>query len=86
MGGISEALIATAVGIIVAVEAVVLYNYFQARLARLAVELRLIAEEFIELLRAPPLPAQAAAPPPSPASAPAAAPVAAEPRPVTEGS
>jgi len=72
MGGISEALIATAVGIIVAVEAVVLYNYFQARLARLAVELRLIAEEFIELLRAPPLPAQA--------------PVAAEPRPVTEGS
>jgi len=54
MTGISEALIATAVGIIVAVEAVVLYNYFQARLARLAVELRLIGEEFIELLRAPP--------------------------------
>jgi biopolymer transport protein ExbB len=78
MGGISEALIATAVGIIVAVEAVVLYNYFQARLARVAVELRLIAEEFIELLRAPPMPGQAA---------PAAAPVpATEPRPVTEGS
>ncbi|MFO0596875.1 MAG: MotA/TolQ/ExbB proton channel family protein [Myxococcaceae bacterium] len=51
MSGISEALIATAVGIIVAVEAVVLFNVFQARLARLSAELRLIAEEFVELLR-----------------------------------
>lgn len=81
MGGISEALIATAVGIIVAVEAVVLYNYFQARLSRLSVELRLIAEEFIELLRAPQMPSQAAPPP-----APAAALPPGDPRPVTEGS
>jgi biopolymer transport protein ExbB/TolQ len=51
MTGISEALIATAVGILVAVEAVVLYNYFQARLSRLVVELRLLADEFVELLR-----------------------------------
>ncbi|MFT3707455.1 MAG: MotA/TolQ/ExbB proton channel family protein [Archangium sp.] len=51
MSGISEALIATAVGIIVAVEAVVLFNIFQARLARMSAELRLIAEEFVELLR-----------------------------------
>lgn len=51
MSGISEALIATAVGIIVAVEAVVLFNIFQARIGRLAAELRLIAEEFVELLR-----------------------------------
>ena len=51
MTGISEALIATAAGIIVAVEAVVLYNYFQARLAKLNVELKLIAESFVELLR-----------------------------------
>ena len=51
MSGISEALIATAVGIIVAVEAVVLFNVFQARLARMSAELRLIAEEFVELLR-----------------------------------
>src|SRR5262249_48633579 len=80
MGGISEALIATAVGILVAVEAVVLYNYFQARLARVSVELRLIAEEFIELLRAPPAPAQTPAAP-----APAAA-LTPEPQPVTEGS
>lgn len=51
MTGISEALIVTAVGIFVAVEAVVLYNYFQARLSRVNVEIRLMAEEFIELLR-----------------------------------
>ena len=51
MSGISEALIATAVGIIVAVEAVVLFNMFQARLSRLNLEFRLIAEEFVELLR-----------------------------------
>lgn len=51
MAGISEALIATAVGIVVAVIAVVLYNIFQARLSRLSVEFKLIAEEFVELLR-----------------------------------
>jgi len=51
MSGISEALIATAVGIIVAVEAVVLYNVFQARLSRVNIELKLIADEFLELVR-----------------------------------
>jgi biopolymer transport protein ExbB len=51
MTGISEALVATAAGILVAVEAVILYNYFQARIARLGVELRLIADEFVELVR-----------------------------------
>jgi biopolymer transport protein ExbB len=49
-GGISEALYATAAGILVAVEAVVLYNYFNQRLARFALELRLLTEEFLELL------------------------------------
>ena len=53
MTGISEALIATAAGILVAVDAVVLYNYFQARLSRVAVELKLLADEFVELLREP---------------------------------
>ncbi len=62
MTGISEALIATAAGILVAVEAVVLYNYFQARLARVGVELRLLGDEFGELLRE--LPAEAKLPPP----------------------
>ncbi len=51
MTGISEALIATAAGILVAVEAVVIYNYFQARLGRVSVELKLLAEEFVELLQ-----------------------------------
>jgi biopolymer transport protein ExbB len=64
MTGISEALIATAAGILVAVEAVataagilvaveavILYNYFQSRLGRIAVELRLLSDEFVELLR-----------------------------------
>jgi biopolymer transport protein ExbB len=51
MTGISESLVATAAGILVAVEAVVIYNYFQARLSRVSVELKLLAEEFVELLR-----------------------------------
>lgn len=51
MTGISEALIATAVGILVAVQAMVFYNYFQARLSRVSVELRLMGDEFVELLK-----------------------------------
>jgi biopolymer transport protein ExbB/TolQ len=51
MTGISEALVVTAAGILVAVEAVVLYNYFQAKLGRVAIEFRLLADEFVELLR-----------------------------------
>ncbi len=49
--GISEALVATAAGIAVAVEAVVIYNYFNQRLARVAVELKLLVDEFMEALR-----------------------------------
>jgi len=56
MSGISEALIATAVGILVAVQAMVFYNYFQARLGRVVIELRLLADEFVELLRERPPP------------------------------
>ncbi len=63
MTGISEALIATAAGILVAVQAVVFYNYFQARLARVAIELKLLAEEFVELLRDKPRATSAAEPP-----------------------
>lgn len=51
MTGISEALVSTAAGILVAVLAVVLYNYFQSRLGRISVEIRLLSEEFIETLR-----------------------------------
>jgi biopolymer transport protein ExbB len=49
--GIAEALVTTAAGILVAVEAVVIYNYFMARLSRTSLELKLMAEEFVELLK-----------------------------------
>ena len=52
--GISEALITTALGIIVGIQAVIFYNYFQARLAKAALELKLMAEEFVEILREQP--------------------------------
>jgi len=46
--GISEALITTAGGIAVAVEAVVLFNYFQARVSKEAFDLTLKADELVE--------------------------------------
>ncbi len=49
--GIAEALVTTAAGILVAIEAVIIYNYFMARLTRASLELKLMAEEFVELLR-----------------------------------
>ena len=67
MTGISEALVATAVGILVAVQAMVFYNYFQARLSRVLVELRLLGDEFVELLKerssGAPLPPEPTPPP-----------------------
>ncbi len=48
--GISEALIATAVGIVVAVIAVMSFNAFQTRAAQLVLSLKLQAEELAELL------------------------------------
>jgi biopolymer transport protein ExbB len=47
---ISEALIVTAAGILVAVEAVILYNYFNQRAARISTELKLLTDEFLEEL------------------------------------
>lgn len=63
--GISQALVATASGIFVAIEAVVFYNFFQAKIGRIAAELRLFTEEFCELLAE--LPAEAAPPSTKPA-------------------
>ncbi len=48
--GVSEALVATAGGIGVAVIAVVLYNYFQSRANEATVEIRLVVDEFLEQL------------------------------------
>ncbi|HUJ58962.1 MAG TPA: MotA/TolQ/ExbB proton channel family protein [Kofleriaceae bacterium] len=49
-GPVSEALIVTAAGILVAVESVVLFNFFSQRAARIATEMKLITDEFLELL------------------------------------
>ena len=47
-GGISEALVATAAGIIVAVISVAFYNFLQVKATRLAVESRLHLDAFLE--------------------------------------
>ena len=47
---ISEALIVTAAGILVAVESVILYNFFNQRAARISTELKLLTDEFLEQL------------------------------------
>ncbi len=49
-GPLSEALYATAAGILVAVEAVLVFNYFNQRLSKVAQEMRLLTEEFLEIL------------------------------------
>lgn len=49
-GPISEALYATAAGILVAVEAVVLFNYFNQVIGGLALDTRLLCDEFCEEL------------------------------------
>ncbi|HMG24890.1 MAG TPA: MotA/TolQ/ExbB proton channel family protein, partial [Kofleriaceae bacterium] len=49
-GPISEALVVTAVGIGVAVGAVILFNFFSQRANRIAIEMKLLTDEFLELL------------------------------------
>ena len=48
--GISEALVATAGGIAVAIEAVVIYNFLNVHVGKLALQLKLVVEEFLETL------------------------------------
>jgi biopolymer transport protein ExbB/TolQ len=57
-GPISEALIVTAVGIGVAVGAVILFNFFSQRANRIATEMKLLTDEFLELLLDAPVEAQ----------------------------
>lgn len=64
--GISEALVTTAGGIVVAVMAVILYNYFQSRVSRTLVELKLVADEFLEVLKEKQLVNPGTAPPLAP--------------------
>jgi biopolymer transport protein ExbB len=49
-GPISQALIVTAAGILVAVEAVILFNYFSQHANRIATEMKMQTDEFLELL------------------------------------
>jgi biopolymer transport protein ExbB len=49
--GISEALVTTAGGIAVAIEAVVLFNFLNTHVGRLTLEFRLLAEEYLEVLK-----------------------------------
>ncbi|MBI5544494.1 MAG: MotA/TolQ/ExbB proton channel family protein, partial [Deltaproteobacteria bacterium] len=49
-GGISEALVATAAGIAVAIEAVVLFNLFTSAISSSLTAMRLAADEVLELL------------------------------------
>lgn len=51
--GVSEALVATAGGILIAVIAVAFYNYFQSRANRATVEVKLVVDEFLEQLQTP---------------------------------
>jgi biopolymer transport protein ExbB/TolQ len=49
-GPISQALIVTAAGISVAVGAVIMFNFFSQRANRIAIEMKLLTDEFLELL------------------------------------
>ena len=49
--GISEALVTTAGGIAVAIEAVVLYNFLNTHVQKLALEFKLLVEEYLEIVR-----------------------------------
>ena len=57
-GPISEALVVTAAGILVAVEAVILFNFFSQRANRIATEMKLLTDEFLELLLDAPVDSQ----------------------------
>jgi biopolymer transport protein ExbB len=65
--GISEALVTTAGGIAVAIEAVVIYNFLNVHVGKLALELKLLTEEYLEILREALPVAAAVAPGPAPA-------------------
>ncbi len=60
--GISEALVTTAGGIAVAIEAVVIYNFLNTHVQKLALQLRLLTEEYLEIVKEV-LPHAPAAPP-----------------------
>jgi len=60
--GISEALVTTAGGIAVAIEAVVIYNFLNVHVGKLALQLKLLTEEYLEIVREALAPAASGAP------------------------
>jgi len=48
--GISEALVTTAAGIAVAVEAVVIYNFLNTHVQKVALQLKMLTEEYLEIV------------------------------------
>jgi len=71
--GIAAALVATAAGLLVAIYAVIAYNYFVARVGAIAMQYKLYCEEFLAALgehaKARPAPVAAPAAPVEPAAA-----------------
>jgi biopolymer transport protein ExbB len=57
--GISEALVTTAGGIAVAIEAVILYNFLNTHVQKIALQFKLLAEEYLDVLKELPAPARA---------------------------
>jgi biopolymer transport protein ExbB len=49
--GISEALVTTAGGIAVAIEAVILFNFLNTHVQKVALQFKLLAEEYLEILK-----------------------------------
>jgi biopolymer transport protein ExbB len=78
--GIAAALVATAAGLLVAIYAVIAYNYFVSRINGIAMQYRLYTEEFLTALgqgakrRPSPVPAADMAPPATPTPSPTPAP------------
>jgi len=62
-GGIAAALIATAAGLLVAIYAVIAYNYFVSRVATIGVQYKLFCEEFLMALSEVGQPASSFTPP-----------------------
>lgn len=75
-GGIAAALVATAAGLMVAIYAVIAYNYFVARVGAIGVQYKLFCEEFLMALgemKTSPAPAEAIKPTKTEAAADSAA-------------
>lgn len=49
-GGIAEALVATALGLLVAIPALVAYNYYSTRIRRMTESMEICSDELVELL------------------------------------